>query len=51
MHTFYQDFIERLTALHQRVLSAIDGLNPEALDWISLAHPSGPYPDHATVVG
>ena len=40
MHIFYQDFIERLIALHQGVLSAIDGLTPEALDWISLAHPS-----------
>ena len=40
MHTFFQVFLERLTALHQDTLKAIDGLPAEALDWTPLSNPS-----------
>jgi hypothetical protein len=33
MHTFYKDYLERLTALHHDALEAIEGLPPDALDW------------------
>jgi uncharacterized damage-inducible protein DinB len=40
MHTFFQEFLERLTALHQDVLNAIDRLPTEALDWTPLSDPT-----------
>jgi hypothetical protein len=40
MHTFFQEFLERLTALHLDVLKAIAGLSSEALDWTPLSDPS-----------
>jgi hypothetical protein len=39
MHTTFQDYIDRLAALHQGVLAAIESLSTEALDWIPLASP------------
>lgn len=33
MHSFYQDYLQRLTDLHQGILNAVEGLSPEALDW------------------
>ena len=33
MHPFFQDYLGRLTTLHQGVLEAIQGLPSEALDW------------------
>ena len=33
MHLFFQDYLERLTDLHQDLLSAIEDLPPAALDW------------------
>ena len=33
MHPFFHDYLERLTASHQGVLGAIEGLPTIALDW------------------
>jgi uncharacterized damage-inducible protein DinB len=33
MQPFYQDYLHRLTDLHQDILTAIQGLPVEALDW------------------
>jgi len=33
MQPFFQDYLQRLTDLHQVILIAIEGLPPEALDW------------------
>lgn len=33
MHPIFQDYLERITDLHQEILSAIEGLSPEALNW------------------
>lgn len=33
MHTFFQDYLQRLTDLHQGILDAIEGLPSHALDW------------------
>jgi len=41
MHTFYQDYLQRLTDLHQGILNAIEGLSPEALDWIPIQETNG----------
>jgi hypothetical protein len=41
MNTFYQDYLERLTSLHQEILNAIEGLFTEALDWTPLKVTSG----------
>ena len=40
MHIFFQEYLERLTALHQDTLKAIDGLPAEALDWTPLSNSS-----------
>jgi len=37
MHPFYQEYLERLTALHQELLDSIEGLPPAALDWTPIA--------------
>lgn len=34
MHSLLQDYLERISNLHQEILESIDGLPPEALDWI-----------------
>ena len=34
MHSIYADYLDRLNGLHMDVIRAIDGLPPEALDWI-----------------
>ena len=36
MQPFYQDYLERLTAMHREVLNSIDGLPSHALDWAPL---------------
>jgi len=41
MNKFYQDYLERLTALHQEILNALEGLSPEALDWTPLKETNG----------
>jgi hypothetical protein len=41
MHAFLQDYLERLTDLHQGILDSIDGLSSEALDWTPLQATSG----------
>ena len=41
MHTFFQDYLQRLTDLHQDILDAIEDLPPEALDWTPLQETSG----------
>ena len=41
MHPFLQDYINRLTDLHQEILDNIDGLSQEALDWTPLQQTSG----------
>lgn len=33
MHTLFQDYLQRLTDLHQGILDAIEDLPPKALDW------------------
>ncbi|MBI1282254.1 MAG: DUF664 domain-containing protein [Anaerolineaceae bacterium] len=34
MHRFFEDYVDRLTSLHNDYKKAIDGLNVEALDWV-----------------
>ncbi len=41
MFTFFEDFLERLTELHQDALTAVEGLPPEALDWTPLQKTTG----------
>ena len=41
MHPFLQDYLQRLTELHQDILDAIEGLPSEALDWTPLQETSG----------
>jgi len=41
MHTFLQDYLERLTDLHQGILDSIDDLPSEALDWTPLRETNG----------
>jgi uncharacterized damage-inducible protein DinB len=36
MHSMMQDYLQRLNDLHQDILTAIEGLSPEALDWIPI---------------
>jgi len=33
MHPFFQDYLQRLTDIHQDILNAIQGLPAESLDW------------------
>lgn len=40
MHTFFNDYLERLTKLHQGIIEAIKDLPPEALDWVPIATPN-----------
>jgi len=40
MHTFFEDYLERLSKLHQGIIEAIKDLPPEALDWVPIDHPS-----------
>jgi len=40
MHTFFKDYLERLTKLHQGVIETIKDLPPEALDWVPIDHPT-----------
>lgn len=35
MEPYYTDLLERLTALHTDIKGALDGLPPEALDWVA----------------
>jgi uncharacterized damage-inducible protein DinB len=39
MDPFYEDYLERLIALHQGVLDAIEALPPDSLDWTPVDHP------------
>jgi hypothetical protein len=41
MQTFFQDYIQRLTDLHQEILNAIYDLPEEALDWTPIKDTSG----------
>ena len=41
MHPIFQDYLDRLNDLHQEILSLIEGLSPEALDWTPLKETSG----------
>lgn len=41
MHTFLQDYLQRLTDLHQGILDSIEGLPSEALDWTPLRETNG----------
>lgn len=41
MHLFFQDYLQRLTDLHQDILHAIEGLPPEALDWTPIQQATG----------
>lgn len=34
MHPFYVDLLERFEAMHRDLLAALEGLPPEALDWV-----------------
>ena len=36
MQAIFQDYYERLSDLHQGILTAIGGLSTEALDWTPL---------------
>ena len=40
MHPFYDNFLERLTSFHQGCLAVINGLDPDALDWIPMNAPT-----------
>jgi len=40
MNSFFEDYLERLTALHRGCLKAIEGLSIEALDWIPVQNPT-----------
>ncbi len=40
MHIFFEDYLERLSKLHQGIIEAIKDLPPEALDWVPIDHPS-----------
>ncbi|MBC8505721.1 MAG: DinB family protein [Anaerolineales bacterium] len=40
MHAFFEDYLERLTKLHQGIIEAIKELPPEAFEWVPLDHPS-----------
>ncbi len=40
MHTFFEDYLERMTKLHQNVIETIKDLLPEALDWVPVDHPT-----------
>ena len=35
MQTFFEDYLNILQACHTDILKALDGLSPDALDWIS----------------
>jgi len=39
MHTFFEDYLQRLTRLHQGIIAAIRDLPPEALDWVPVENP------------
>lgn len=41
MHPFFQDYLQRLTNLHQDILHAIEGMPPEALDWTPIQETTG----------
>ncbi|HBY07419.1 MAG TPA: hypothetical protein DEH22_06405 [Chloroflexi bacterium] len=41
MHPIFEDYLHRLTDLHAEILSAIESLPPEALDWTPLRETSG----------
>jgi hypothetical protein len=41
MHSFFKDYLERLSDLHQGVENTIEGLPPEALDWTPIRETSG----------
>ena len=34
MHPLLEDYFDRLTQLHDEIKAALDGLAPEALDWV-----------------
>ena len=38
MHTFFQDYLQRLIDLHQDILNAIKDIASEALDWTPIQH-------------
>ncbi len=40
MHTFFEDYLERLTKLHLGIIEAIKDLPAEALDWVPIEHPN-----------
>ncbi len=40
MHSFFEDFLERLTAMHRGCLKTIEGLSPAALDWVPVKNPT-----------
>lgn len=40
MEPLFNDFLERLTDLHQGIINAIKDLPSEALDWVPVDHPS-----------
>ncbi len=40
MDPFFQDYLERLTTLHQGVLNAIEDLPPDSLDWTPFENPA-----------
>ena len=41
MHQFFQDYLHRLTDLHQDILNSIQDLPAEALDWIPIQQTNG----------
>ena len=41
MHAFFQDYLQRLTDLHQDILNAIKDLPPETLDWTPIQQATG----------
>ena len=40
MQPFFDDFLERLTALHRSCLNSMDGLSVQALDWVPVQKPT-----------